>query len=55
MCKRKSRTLVVDGVSESEDTQDRPYDWGAGRILAVKVSSFNPTTGNRGCGTLGQF
>lgn len=47
--------LVVDGVSEGEDTQDRPNDRGGGRILAVEVSSFNSATGNRGCWTLGQF
>jgi hypothetical protein len=55
MCEYKLLTLVVDGVSESKETQDRPNDWGSGCILAVEVSSFNSTTGNRGCWTLGQF
>lgn len=54
-CKNRLLTLVVDGVSESEETQDRPNEWGSGCVLAVEVSSFNSATRNRGCWTLGQF
>ena len=53
--KNKTRTLVVDGVPKSEDSQHGDDDRRRRGVLAVEIARLDAASGRLGCGALGEL